>query len=468
MRSEVSSQLVRAALGVFVASSAHAQSSASPLLKNFIGINGHSWAMTPHVDLYAPVTSLVRDYHPMSWDVTTTGDNTKFPLGATNWPNWKTEYGTWGAAGLRTNMDIQFESFDQTAWTSMAADAYKYGKAVGQYFGAGGAGAGLVSSIEIGNEPGSYSDANYVTVVKNMSQAIRDYAPTMQIVTCNVKVRASGTYDKNVDLFRTNNMLEKVDVLATHVYAELTGWPTWEPSYPEDTRLPHYLNDVQELVNWRNQYAPGKPVWVTEFGYDSTTQPNYTTGTFKDEKFVTDKQAAQYIVRSYLAFAAMGVDRAYMYYFNDSDNPSVHSSSGLTRNFVPKPSYYAVQHMQETLGEYRFASKVQETAGSLYIHAYVNGTNPNDLIWVLWSPTGSDRQMLVTLSNIPGNPLRAEQMPLADGAAPVVPLQTLANGNIQLTVGESPVYLYIAVPEPTAAMLVIPGFAALLRRRRQE
>ena len=43
-------------------------------------------------------------------------------------------------------------------------------------------------------------------------------------------------------------------MLSTHVYAQLTGWPTWERSYPEDTRLPNYLNEVQALINWRNQY----------------------------------------------------------------------------------------------------------------------------------------------------------------------------------------------------------------------
>ena len=48
-----------------------------------------------------------------------------------------------------------------------------------------------------------------MTVVKNMSQGIRDFAPTLPIVTCNVKVGSSGTYHKNVDLFRTNNMLTR-------------------------------------------------------------------------------------------------------------------------------------------------------------------------------------------------------------------------------------------------------------------
>jgi hypothetical protein len=40
-------------------------------------------------------------------------------------------------------------------------------------------------------------------------------------------------------------------------------------------------------------------------------------------------------VRAFLVFAAMDVNRAYLYFFNDADEPSFHASSGITRNFQP-------------------------------------------------------------------------------------------------------------------------------------
>ena len=55
-----------------------------------------------------------------------------------------------------------------------------------------------------------------------------------------------------------------------------------------------------------------------------------------------------------LLFSAMDVKRAYMYFFNDSDEPSYHASSGLTRNFEPKPSFHAAAHLYRSMGEYRF------------------------------------------------------------------------------------------------------------------
>ena len=37
--------------------------------------------------------------------------------------------------------------------------------------------------------------------------------------------------------------------------------------------------------------------------------------------------------------------RAYLYWFNDADQASLHASSGLTRNYGPKPSFDAVAHL---------------------------------------------------------------------------------------------------------------------------
>src|SRR5687767_7251096 len=79
-----------------------AQDDAKPLFRDFIGINGHTIQFKP--DLYKPVATQVRDYHPFSWDV---GDETDF---ATTFPfarnrvDWGSVYGSWKAAGYTTNV----------------------------------------------------------------------------------------------------------------------------------------------------------------------------------------------------------------------------------------------------------------------------------------------------------------------------------------------------------------------------
>ena len=48
---------------------AHAEDRPRPLMRDFIGLCGHTVQFKP--DLYAPVTRMVRDYHPIDWDATT-------------------------------------------------------------------------------------------------------------------------------------------------------------------------------------------------------------------------------------------------------------------------------------------------------------------------------------------------------------------------------------------------------------
>src|SRR5262249_41669365 len=157
--------------------------------------------------------------------------------------------------------------------------------------------------------------------------------------------------------------------------------------------------------------------WITEFGWDASTKPAKPTGDFSKWVGVTDSQQAQYLVRSFLVFSAMDVDRAYIYFFNDSDEPSLHASSGITRNFTPKPSFHAVAHLFRTLGDYRFKRALVQDPGKLYVYEYRNATKPNQQIWVVWSPTGSKREQEMTLL-APGLTIeRAERMPLKEEPA---------------------------------------------------
>ena len=76
-------------------------------------------------------------------------------------------------------------------------------------------------------------------------------------------------------------------MLAVHVYPEVAQHPTWERSYPENPKLLRYLNDIEALCRWRDEHAPEKEVWVTEFGYDSSTKPAELRGTLNRSRRIT-------------------------------------------------------------------------------------------------------------------------------------------------------------------------------------
>jgi hypothetical protein len=408
---------------------------ARPLMRNFIGINGHTVQFKPQ--LYEPVCRLARDYHPVEWDLDkSTSELPPFPL-ARNGVDWSQVYGSWRTNGWDIDACLMFETIRQQDWTHLEADARAYGEAFAREFGPSGK-RGLVDSVEIGNEPGKWSDADYSRIFKAMAEGIRAGDPRLKILTCNVTAGKAGDYEKSVSCVEKFPGL--FDVLNVHTYALLENWPTWRRSFPEDPKLPHYLQDVSNLCRWRDANAPGKPVWVTEFGYDSSTKPAEATGDFSKWVGVTDTQQAQWLVRSLLVFSSMPVERAYVYFFNDEDQPRLHSSSGITRHFKPKPSYYALGHLQRVLGGYRFERVVTNQEGRVRVQEYRNESKK--IIWAAWSPTGEGKGFTALLDATPGRLLEAQHMPLEATESPgSLPAREIAPGRVEVAVDESPVYL---------------------------
>jgi len=413
-----------------------------PTMGEFMGINGHTVQFKPV--LYAPTGRVVRDYHPVEWDL---GKDTAvlpaFPE-AKNRVNWEALYGSWKKEGYNIDVCLMFESVPHDKWKNVAADAEAYGKYFAKEFGPSGS-RKLADSVEIGNEPGKWNDADYRTMFSSMAKGIREGDPKLPIATCALTTGPSHNYAKSVTCLE--GMEPLYDILNMHTYAQLEGWPTWKRSYPEDPALKEYLKDVESLCQWRDAHAKGKPVWITEFGYDSSTKTPVKEDEFKKWVGVTDEQQAQWIVRSYLVFSSMPVDRAYLYFFNDNDEPRLHAAAGLTRNFQPKPSYWAVKNLYETLKDYRF-NRIVKNEKDLRIQEYTNAKSPEKMIWAVWSPTGTGqvaRQVL--LDGFPGDLVRIETMPLGNatsgGESTTGPVQEW-----KTTVSETPVYLFFEKKKP--------------------
>lgn len=403
---------------------------ATPLFRDFMGVNGHTVQFRP--ELYRPVASLARDYHPVEWDLGKDSDfKTLFPS-ARNGVNWESVYGSWKKAGWHVDVSLMFESLRRDQWKDVARDARAYGEAFAKAFGPSSKLA-LLESVEIGNEPGKWSDADYRTLFESMARGLRAGDPKLRIVTCALTTGKSHDYAKSVECLR--GLEELYDVLNVHSYPELEGWPTWRRSFPEDTALKKFMPDVTNLCRWRDEHARSKPVWVTEFGYDSTTKTPNPNSEFKKWVGVTDEQQAMWLVRSWLLFATLPIDRAYMYFFNDSDQPQVHGSSGLTRNFAPKPSFYAAAHLQKALGNYRFIRQRKLGEANL---AEFETSSAAKKVWVIWLPIGEHRAAKVSLVAFEAKALRAERLALSANED-----TTLHMDGVNVEVSDRPAFVFI-------------------------
>lgn len=422
-------------LALAVAVTASAADRPLPLMRDLMGINGHTVQYQP--ELYAPVTHVVRDYHPFRWDVDKdTSAKLDLPM-AKNRVDWQQVYGSWKKAGDRSHASILFDDFAPSAWKDIPHDAEVYGEAFARTLGPS-AKVPLLEAAEIGNEPGKYDDATYRKLFEAMAKGLRQGDPKLQIVTCAMCLGKSGDYAKSVDCIAGLDGLW--DILNIHIYAQVEGWPTWKRSYPEDPAT-HWLETLQKMIAWRDEHAKGKPLWVTEFGFDASTKPAPATGTFAKWQGSTEEQQGMWLVRSFLLLARYGVDRAHIYFFDDKDEPQVHGSSGITRNFKPKPAFHALAWLQKSLGEYRFSRVEREDAGECFAYEFVHATDPTKRVWAIWKPAGPSR--VARLFHDPMEITRAERMPLEPGEAEKVEVKKEIEGYFAVEAGERPILVWL-------------------------
>lgn len=400
-------------------------------MRDFLGLNVHTVQFKPK--LYAPVCRLLRDYHPVPWDI---GDNASkapvFPMAA-NGVDWNALYGTWTKAGFDVDACLMFNGIPPDKWK----DPQAYGEAFARAFGPSSS-RPIVSSVEIGNEPAKYGAEQYREVFEKLSKGVRLGDPKLPIVTCAVMTGKTDQWSKPMSAIVGLEPL--YDVLNIHSYPFKDKWPTWRRSYPEDPSI-RFLKDVSDLLAWRDAHAPGKPVWLTEFGYDSASKKPAPDGPWKQWVGVSDEEQARYIVRAFLVLSSMGIDRAYLYFFNDQDQPQLHGASGITRNFKPKPSFYAMSYLYKTLGDYRFVERIAQGAEDVYCYRYEKSGMPGSSIYVAWLANGENnsRRCVMKLDGKTGID-RAEAMPYSDRGTKSVQLQKTGQG-IELELSQTPVFL---------------------------
>jgi len=409
-----------------------------PLLRDFLGLNVHTVKFRPA--LYAPVCRRLRDYHPMEWDFGKDSSKaTQFPM-TVNGVDWGQLYGSWTKAGYDIDACLMFDPIAAANWKDPGHNAEAYGQAFARYFGPSGANP-PVSSVEIGNEPSKYSNEQYRAIFEGMARGLRAGDARLKIVTCAMMM--TGKTDPwSKPMSAITGLEDLYDVLNIHSYPFKDKWPTWRRSYPEDPTIP-YFKAIEDLIHWRDAHAPGKEVWLTEFGYDSSTKPAPAKGPWSKWVGVTDEQQAIYIVRSFLCLSAMDVDRAYLYFFNDEDEPQLHAASGITRHFQPKPSFYAMSHLYRALGDFRFVRTIAKTEGGLYCFEYGNPAVPAEHVYVAWSATegGKSGAQLLPLGKNAAGIHRAERLTLSKDEPLKVDFK-LAPGGISVEVGEAPVFLF--------------------------
>ena len=201
------------------------------------------------------------------------------------------------------------------------------------------------------------------------------------------------------------------------------------------------------LVNYCRRYLPGKEVWMTEFGYD--TNPKSPQRAPVIANYSQEEVQGQWLVRSYLALAAAGIDRAAMYMLRDVNaaDATQFSSSGLTSSketgWIPKPSWFYLHTLHDQLTGTRFLKEMPSGNAKVKIYRFREAQHGNDIL-VVWCPTSDGTKVSQYKLTLPGKPSTAVVVTLASGKLHGdLTVRQISAGKMTLDVSERPVIVKV-------------------------
>lgn len=434
-------------------------------MAELLGINGiWGWGSSKYSSsltadqgpgLHSKFSSHARNYHNLRWDITDPDhipDYVKMAAGKGTegqwWLNWDTEYGAWVKAGLEVTASIQFTNrdFPMSMWDNPYIAAYNYGYAFAQHFGPI-QGTGHITAMEIGNEPWDYPANFYSTVLSGMAAGAKAANPAMKVMPAALQAYkpepATATSGNYIGARLASADAPNIDILNTHAYSfSYTSAGTRiavPPEHPASS-----LNEVRNFLRFRDANLPNKPVYLTEWGWDSTGVGE----TCANSECVSEQAQAVYGVRGAFMFARWGLDRlTWFFYANDAKCNTLFCRSGVTGSvnvgFAPKRSFIAFQALANTLGNKRFLKVLREdTTAWIYLLGDASG-KPTHI--VAWRPVDGNDPQTTTVS-LPVNDIPQAAWTLAglNTAGEGADLPTISNGEWQLSLTATPLVITLA------------------------
>lgn len=237
------------------------------------------------------------------------------------------------------------------------------------------------------------------------------------------------------------------DVINLHHYSNDAGGQGGQPTTGISPEADGLRERFQRIVQWRDQFLPDVEIWVSEFGYD--THPKSTQRAPAIGAADAEEVQGQWIVRSFLALAAAGVDRAQLYMLRDvnADSTVQYDSSGLTsekaKHHEPKRAWYYVAALRHVLRGTRLESEVPSGDARVRIYRFRSEDTPCRRLYAIWCPTSSQTRVSGFSLDVP-NASAAALITLEPRSATgqTTPI-AVENARITIDVSERPVFVVV-------------------------
>ncbi len=242
------------------------------------------------------------------------------------------------------------------------------------------------------------------------------------------------------------------DVLNFHHYSNYKDGDERYTISPEADSL---QTKLETLVRYRDQYLPGRELWLTEFGYD--TNPDSPQGAPSIGDFTPEEVQGMWLVRSLLAAAAAGIDRTAIYMLRDvkDGDASLYNTSGITSSkhsgWQPKPAWYYLKTFAQGLKGMRFEHAVPTDNPKVMVHKFVRQSNDPgkpQAAYAVWCATSSAEVVdEYELKLLPQEKYRIKVNLLDNAVGDTHAFDTNELGLVKLSVSEKPTLILVGDEE---------------------
>jgi hypothetical protein len=413
-----------------------------------------------------------------------------------NWLNWDHDYRYWRREGLKLHGAINFDDLqidnvgNESIWNNHQLAADSIGSQYARHFGPKPIGNGMIDVMEVGNEPWRTSAGNYAKILRGMVAGAKRANPSTKVIPC--ALQAAIKRNDNSTFWLKNyigtripqTLADSLDGLNTHLYSYLTQPNGSEvgtyPEHPESS-----FREILNFVRWRNTNMPTKPVYVTEYGWDSGPKGNTVNGCNFSECVDTTSHA-YYNVRGTLMLARYGVARAIAYfhannnsaYRNTPTDTLIFSNQKFTRSgleyryyshdknntdnqnytnqwlasYIPKRAFYAMEEMKTILGDVSFLSMAKEDDNA-YVYYFGDAKTGTVTHVAAWRPIdGTNTTTTTTTVTLPANtpPVKGwsikgsfvpatKKMNIDTDSLTTLPTYNAATKQLTLSIGAAPI-----------------------------
>lgn len=236
------------------------------------------------------------------------------------------------------------------------------------------------------------------------------------------------------------------DVINFHHYSWKDG-ESWQGGGPaKSPEEDDFRRKMEKVVKYRDENLPGVEVWISEFGWD--THPLSRLRAPAIGPFDFQEVQGQWLVRSYLAFAAAKVDRAQMFMLRDVDSKDTtwFATCGLVGpkgDWTPKKSWYYVYTLKNTLKDMVYIGEEFSDDPNILIYKFKNVNGENGA-YVVWSKTKENYEVKDYRLTLKGKPKSIKKIEMSIGSihgkSTVLPARA---EKVSVYVSERPVFITV-------------------------